>query len=83
MAKLTFKQWIKNIWDAAVTGGCNSVLAATGLAGAHSLGVDVELLDYKQMGAIFLSGMTWEVIRYIKNNPSPDLEDTNEEKPKS
>jgi hypothetical protein len=81
MAKLTIQQWLKNIWDAAITGGCGAALAAAGLAGAHTIGIQVQPLDYKQTGAIFLSGMIWDVVRYLRLHPSPDIHgaDANEE----
>lgn len=73
MAKQTIKLWLKNIWDSAISGGCNATLAGVGLSAANSMGVTVTPLDYKQMGAIFLAGTVMEVLRYLKANPSPDF----------
>ncbi len=72
--KETFLLWIKHLWDSAISGGSGAALAAFGLAGAQSVGVAVTPLDYKQTGAIFLSGMVVEVLRYLKNKPSPDFD---------
>ncbi len=74
--KETFLLWIKHLWDSAISGGSGAALAAFGLAGAQSVGVAVTPLDYKQTGAIFLSGMVVEVLRYLKNKPSPDFDDS-------
>lgn len=74
--KETFTIWIKHLWDSAISGGAGAALAAFGLAGAQSVGVAVTPLDYKQTGAIFLSGMVVEVLRYLKNKPSPDFDDS-------
>lgn len=75
-AKETFLVWIKHLWDSAISGGASAALAAFGLAGASSAGIQVTPLDYKQTGAIFLSGMVVEVLRYLKNKPSPDFDDS-------
>lgn len=81
MVNQTFLIWLKNIWDSAISGGCNATLAAVGLSAANSMGVTVTPLDYKQMGAIFLAGTALEVLRYLKSNPSPDFtKDESEEK---
>jgi len=76
--KATAKQlillWFQNLWNAAVQGGANATLAAMGLAGANSLGVAVQPLDYKQTGAIFVAGAGIEILRFLRNKPSPDLE---------
>lgn len=74
--KETFTKWIKHLWDSAISGGSGAALAAFGLAGAQSVGVAVTPLDYKQTGAIFLSGMVVEVLRYLNNKPSPDFDDS-------
>lgn len=74
--KETFLVWIKHLWDSAISGGSSAALAAFGLAGASSAGIQVTPLDYKQTGAIFLSGMVVEVLRYLKNKPSPDFDDS-------
>lgn len=74
MAKLTIQQWIKNLWDATITGGCSAAIAASGLAGVHATGViKVDPLDLNQTIGVFLSGAGWELIRYLKSHPSPDI----------
>lgn len=74
MAKQTLIQWTKQLWDSGVSGGAGAALAAMGLAGANSLGIPVSPLDYKQTGAIFLSGALLKILETLKNKPSPDLE---------
>ena len=73
-AKQLILRWFQNLWNAAVQGGANATLAAMGLAGASSLGVQVQPLDYKQTGAIFVAGAVIEILRFLRNKPSPDLE---------
>lgn len=73
MTKHPILKWLKNLWDSALTGGATSALSAFGLAGAHSIGVQVTPLDFKQTGGIFLAGAAIEVLRFIKNKPSPDI----------
>lgn len=46
------------------------------------MGVPVTPLDYKQTGAIFLAGAVLEVLRTLKNKPSPDLEGFGDESTK-
>lgn len=82
MAKQTLIQWTKQLWDSGVSGGAGAALAAMGLAGANSMGVPVTPLDYKQTGAIFLAGAVLEVLRTLKNKPSPDLEGFGDESTK-
>lgn len=75
-AKETLWVWTKHLWDSAISGGSGAALAAFGLAGANSVGVAVTPLDYKQTGAIFLSGMIVEVLRFLKSKPSPDFDES-------
>lgn len=92
MLKLKTKQeivagtiiWTKNLLDSALTGGASSALAAFGVGGAQMLGVAVDPLDYKQVGAVFLSGTILEVLKYLKQKPTPDIdEDDSETKTKN
>jgi hypothetical protein len=72
--RLSFKEWLHQLWDAAVQGGANAALAAMGLAGANSLGVAVQPLDYKQTGAIFVAGGVVKILEFLRTKPSPDLD---------
>lgn len=67
--------WAKNLFDSALTGGASSALAAFGVGGAQLLGVSVDPLDYKQVGAVFLSGTILEVLKYLKQKPTPDIDE--------
>lgn len=67
--------WLKNLFQSAISGGASAAIAAFGLVGANSIGVTVTPLDYKQTGAVFLSGTIFEVLRYLKTKPTPDIEE--------
>lgn len=71
--------WLKNLFDSGISGGASAAIAAIGVAGANSIGVAVTPLDYKQTGAIFLSGTIIEVLKYIKTKPSPDIDEDGDE----
>ena len=74
LIRVTVWEWLHRLWDSAVQGGAGAALAAMGLAGASTMGVPVQALDYKQTAAIFLSGAALEVLRYLKTTPSPNIE---------
>ncbi len=71
-------QWIKALIASVVSGFSNSILAAMGIGAANALGVKVEILNWKQMLDIGISGAFIGMLLYLKQSPvPPDSGDTN------
>jgi hypothetical protein len=71
MARLPLRKWIQGFVDSVLDGGASAFLAAVGTAAAHQVGADIELLHYKQVGAVVCSGALVSAVRFIKENHSP------------
>ena len=65
------KLWLHNLIAAVVTGGSTTALAALGIAGADAMGANVQALDLKQTGMLFLSGAVVGLLAYLKQSPIP------------
>ena len=79
MAKLTIRRWIITGWGMFIQGGANAALATLGLAGANSMGIDVTPLNYKQTGAVFLSGAVIKLLRFLEQSPVPEFDAASDE----
>lgn len=75
MAKLTIRRWLLTGWGMFIQGGSSAALATLGLAGAHTVGIDVQPLNYKQTGAVFLAGAVIKLLRFLEQSPVPDFGD--------
>lgn len=69
------KLWLHNLLAAIITGGSSTALASLGIAGASAVGVDVQPLNYKQLGIIALAGATVGLLAYLKQSPLPPADD--------
>lgn len=86
MPKLTkyldWQHWLRGIWSALIQGGCSAVLGSLGLAGGFVAGLDVQPLDYKQMGGVFLGAAIIRLLFFLNNNPFPStVEETVDTEP--
>lgn len=75
MAMKKLKMWLRGLIGGMIGGGSNAVIAFLGLAGANAAGVDVKAMDYKQAGAVFLSGIFISMFLYLKQSPLPPPEE--------
>lgn len=48
------------------------MLGSLGLLGANVAGVDVQPLDYKQLGAVFLGAAFLRLMIYVNAHPLPE-----------
>jgi hypothetical protein len=71
------------LYSALVQGGSSAVLGSLGILGASSAGVDVQPLDYKQLGAVFLGAAFIRLMAYVNAHPLPEetVQPTNTDQP--
>lgn len=68
------KLWLHNLVAAAITGGATSGMSAIGIAVADAAGANVNPLNMKQVGVLFLSGGLVGLLAYLKQSPLPPTE---------
>lgn len=73
--KSRIEVWAYSLVAGALSGGATSLISWLGMAGAHQIGIDVPVLNFKAMGVIFLSGMLPPILTYLKQSPLPPLSD--------
>lgn len=69
---LDWKHWLRGLWKSAIGGGASSAIGAGGLVGGNLIGADVQPIDMKQFGALFLSSTIVHGVIYLKANPFPE-----------
>lgn len=67
--------WAYSLVSGAIGGGATALFSWMGMAGAHQIGIDVPVLNFKAMGVIFLSGMLPPILAYLKQSPLPPMSD--------
>lgn len=78
---LNWRAWFRGLWSSIVQGGSSAVLGSLGLVGANLAGVDVAVLDYKQMGGVFLGAAFLRLMLYVNQYPLPEEEAESEVQP--
>lgn len=66
-----WRHWMRGLWSAAIVGGANAVLASVGLAAGFVAGADVQPLQLKQSGGIFISAAVIRLLIFLSANPAP------------
>lgn len=74
MAKLTLRVWATTLIGNFVRGGAVAALSGLGLAGASGMGLDVQPLNFKQLGWVFLSGAIIMSLRFLEKAPVPEFD---------
>jgi len=67
----TYGQWAKTLVATIITSAANAALASLGITGANLMGIKVPALDFRQVGAIMLSGGFVGALAYLAKNPVP------------
>lgn len=60
-----FETWTYGLLNAVVIGGSTSVSSWLGFAAAHSVGIDVPILNFKGVGIMFLAGAGVKFFAYL------------------
>jgi len=69
---LNWRAWLRGLFSSIIKGGSGAVLASTGLLGANMVGVDVQPLEYKQVGGVFLGAAFLQLMIYVNAHPLPE-----------
>lgn len=69
--KVTTAKWLKALVAAFITGGASSLLSAIGIGSAQAVGVNVPLLDWKQIAILTVAGGIVGAAAYLKQSPVP------------
>lgn len=72
--KDTARKWFHNLVAAVITGGATSGMSAIGIAVADAAGAQVQALNLKQVGVLFVSGAVVGLLAYLKQSPLPPEE---------
>lgn len=64
-------QWIKALLSAIISGAVNNALGVLGIATANVVGINIQQLNFKQMGMLMLSGGFIGMLMYLKQSPVP------------
>ena len=77
-------KWLYALVSHFITGGATAITVGSGAALAHSVGVDVQPFNLKQLGIVFLSSGIFGAMAFLMKSPLPGpTGDTNLiEKPK-
>lgn len=68
--------WLYGLISGAIGGGATAGVSTLGLLVGNVAGADVKPLDFKQVGAVFLSGAVMSAILYLKQSPLPPLDES-------
>lgn len=66
--------WAHNLGAATITGAATSGLSALGISIADAAGAQVTALNWKQLGALAISGGVVGLLAYLKQSPLPPTE---------
>lgn len=69
---LNWSHWLRGLWTACLQGGCSAAVGTLGIAGGEAIGLNVQMLGYKQMGAVFLGAFVVHGLIFLKANPFPE-----------
>ena len=67
--------WFYGLVSGSIGGGATAAVSSLGLAIGQAVGIDVHGLDYKQIGAVFISGAVMSAILYLKQSPLPPFDE--------
>lgn len=68
--------WLHGLIAAFIGGGATTLSAQTGLALAHAAIPEIQTLDLKQMGSVFIMAGITNAVLYLKKSPVPEIETT-------
>lgn len=68
---LDWRTWLTGLWSATIRGGCGALIGTGGLLAGYMAGADVQPLEYKQVGGMFLGAAIAHFAFYLYNNPAP------------
>lgn len=69
---LDWRHWLRGLWVASFQGGCSAAVGSLGLLGGDLAGLHVQMLSFKQMGAVFLGAFVVHGLIFLKANPFPE-----------
>lgn len=79
--KKPVRKWWHGFLGGVIGGAATAGSAWLGMAGAHSVGLDVPVLNWKALGIILASGALTSAFAYLKQSPlPPELGDEEETK---
>ncbi len=64
-------QWLQGIAAAVIGGGASAGQSWLGMSAAHSVGLNVPVLNWKALGVIMLSAATTSLLAFLAKSPIP------------
>ena len=74
--KLQWDRWTYSAVSGFISGGANAITSTGLFAAAQASGWDVQALNLREMGLIWLSAGVYQTAKYLTTNPLPDIETT-------
>lgn len=62
-------QWFTLLISHFISGAFTTISSALGVGGAHAIGLDVQPMTFKQLGAVFVFSGIAGAAHYAKDNP--------------
>lgn len=74
--KLQWDRWAYSAVSGFISGGANAITSTGLFAAAQASGWDVQALNLREMGLIWLSAGVYQTAKYLTTNPLPAIETT-------
>jgi hypothetical protein len=70
------KKWFRGLVGGVISASASAGSSFLGMAGAHGIGIDVPLLNWKSLGVLLLTSGLLSAFLFLKQSPLPPDDDT-------
>lgn len=65
--------WLYGLFSGFIGGGATAAVAAGGMGIAHASGMEVHVLNFKEIGIIFISAGVSNALSFLSKSPLPPM----------